>query len=47
VWVGTVTFLTFKIIASFTSNRAPIADEQAGLDVPEMGLEGYAAEYGE
>jgi Amt family ammonium transporter len=46
-WVGTVTFLSLKIIAAFTPNRAPAADELAGLDVPEMGIEGYATELGE
>jgi Amt family ammonium transporter len=46
-WVGTITFLTMKVIGAFMENRAPAVDEQAGLDVPEMGLEGYAAEYGE
>jgi Amt family ammonium transporter len=44
LWVGTVTFLTFKLLGAFTPNRTPVLDEQAGLDVPEMGLEGYATE---
>jgi Amt family ammonium transporter len=47
VWVGTITFITFKAIGAFMPNRAAVVDEQIGLDVPEMGLEGYAAEYGE
>jgi Amt family ammonium transporter len=47
VWVGTITFVTFKIIGLFTPNRAPIDDEVIGLDVPELGLEGYATEVGE
>jgi Amt family ammonium transporter len=46
-WVGTVTFVTFKIIGAFMPNRPPVTDEHAGLDVPEMGLEGYATELGE
>jgi Amt family ammonium transporter len=46
-WVGTVTFVTFKIIGALMRNRVPVEDEHAGLDVPEMGLEGYAPEMGE
>jgi Amt family ammonium transporter len=47
LWVSTVTFLTFKVIGSLTPNRVPPDDERSGLDVPEMGIEGYAAEFGE
>jgi Amt family ammonium transporter len=46
-WVGTVTFLTFKILEGFTRQRAAPEDERLGLDVPEMGIEGYATELGE
>jgi Amt family ammonium transporter len=44
VWVGGVTFLAFKIIGLFTTHRVPTFDEHAGLDVPELGIEGYAME---
>jgi ammonium transporter, Amt family len=46
-WVSIVTFVTFKVLGAFTVARAPAEDEQAGLDVPEMGIEGYAMEVGE
>jgi Amt family ammonium transporter len=46
-WVATVTFVTFKVLGLLTRARAPAEDEQMGLDVPEMGLEGYATEVGE
>ena len=46
-WVGTITFVTFKVIGAFTPARTPLEDEHVGLDVPEMGLEGYATELGE
>jgi Amt family ammonium transporter len=45
VWVGSITFVTFKILGTLTPNRASAEDERAGLDVPEMGLEGYAGEF--
>jgi Amt family ammonium transporter len=44
VWVGTLTFLALSVIGLFTRNRARAEDELAGLDVPEMGIEGYATE---
>jgi len=46
-WVAAVTFVTFKVLSAFTPQRAPAADEYQGLDVPEMGIEGYAVEVGE
>jgi ammonium transporter, Amt family len=46
-WVGSITFLTFKVLSAFTPQRAAVEDEQLGLDVPEMGIEGYATEIGE
>jgi Amt family ammonium transporter len=46
-WVSAVTFVTFKVLAFFTAARAAAADEIMGLDVPEMGIEGYATEIGE
>jgi len=44
VWVGGITYLTLKVVSSFTPNRAPAEHERMGLDVPEMGIEGYATE---
>ncbi len=46
-WVGTITFVTFKMIGLFTPQRVSIEDERIGLDVPEMGIEGYTTEVGE
>jgi Amt family ammonium transporter len=46
-WVGTITFLTFKVLGAFTPQRAALEDERSGLDVPEMGIEGYTTEIGE
>jgi len=45
-WTGTVTFLAFRAIDLVSKNRVPPATELAGLDVPEMGIEGYAIEGG-
>jgi Amt family ammonium transporter len=44
IWVGTMTFLALRFIGLFMRNRARTEDELAGLDVPEMGIEGYATE---
>ena len=46
-WVAIVTFVAFKVLNVFTPNRVPPSDEYVGLDVPEMGIEGYAVEVGE
>jgi Amt family ammonium transporter len=46
-WVGGVTFLAFKVLGFFMKHRTPPEDEHLGLDVPEMGIEGYAIEVGE
>ncbi|HVU50995.1 MAG TPA: ammonium transporter [Polyangia bacterium] len=46
-WVGAMTFLIFKVVGLFTGARAHAEDERVGLDVPEMGIEGYATEVGE
>jgi len=46
-WVGTITFVTFKMIGLLTPQRVSIEDERIGLDVPEMGIEGYTTEVGE
>jgi Amt family ammonium transporter len=46
-WVASITFVTFKILGAFTHARADVADEREGLDVPEMGIEGYTTELAE
>jgi Amt family ammonium transporter len=46
IWTGTVTYVAFRVIDMFSRNRVPPATEMAGLDVPEMGIEGYAIEGG-
>jgi Amt family ammonium transporter len=43
-WVSTVTFLTLRAIGSFIPNRVSAVAELDGLDVPEMGIEGYTTE---
>jgi ammonium transporter, Amt family len=43
-WVGTMTFIALRIIGALTGNRVSPQDEIGGLDVPEMGIEGYAVE---
>ena len=45
-WVATVTFLAFRVLGALTPSRAAVEDEVGGLDVPEMGIEGYAVEGG-
>lgn len=45
-WVGGMTFIAFRVAGWFTRGRAAADDEVAGLDVPEMGIEGYAVEGG-
>jgi ammonium transporter, Amt family len=45
-WVGTVTFIAFRVIDVFAKHRVPPSSEVGGLDVPEMGIEGYAVEIG-
>jgi Amt family ammonium transporter len=45
-WVGTVTFIAFRVIDVFAKHRVPPSSELGGLDVPEMGIVGYAVEIG-
>jgi len=51
VFVGVIGFLVFKLIDVTVGNRVSPEDEIAGLDVPEMGVAGYAGvkmdKYGE
>ena len=44
VWVGMVTYITMRILDAVVGNRASAGAELEGLDVPEMGIEGYAME---
>jgi len=44
VWAGSLTYLALRGIEALVGNRVPPADEIGGLDVPEMGMEGYAME---
>jgi Amt family ammonium transporter len=46
LWVGTVAFIALKVIDALVGNRVTANDELGGLDVPEMGIEGYAVEIG-
>jgi ammonium transporter, Amt family len=41
VFVGGLSFLFFKVLNAFKLLRAQPADELVGLDMPEMGLNGY------
>jgi ammonium transporter, Amt family len=41
-WVALATYVSLKVIEAFIGNRVPLEDEVAGLDIPEMGVEGYA-----
>jgi len=43
-WVGSVTFLTMKLVGALVPNRVSAETEVQGLDVPEMGMEGYSTE---
>ncbi len=43
-WVATMTFLAMKLANALVGNRVPASTEIQGLDVPEMGMEGYSAE---
>jgi len=45
VYVGSVSALTFFVIGKVIGNRVAEADELEGLDLPEMGIEGYSPEY--
>jgi Amt family ammonium transporter len=44
LWAGTLAFLTMRVSAFFVPNRVAAIAEFDGLDVPEMGIEGYATE---
>jgi Amt family ammonium transporter len=42
IYVGAVGWLVFKLTEKLVGNRVSAKDELAGLDIPEMGVEGYA-----
>ena len=42
IYVGIVGFIVFKLIDLTVGNRVKPEDELMGLDIPEMGVEGYA-----
>ena len=44
LWVGTITFVALRITDALVGNRVSRREELAGLDVPEMGIEGYTTE---
>jgi ammonium transporter, Amt family len=45
-YVGVMSGAAFYVIGKIAGNRVSAEDEMAGLDVPEMGVEGYATEGG-
>ena len=45
VYVGSVSAQTIFVIGKVVGNRVTEADELEGLDLPEMGIEGYSPEY--
>lgn len=42
IFVGAIGYAMFTILEKTIGNRVPAADELVGLDIPEMGVEGYA-----
>jgi Amt family ammonium transporter len=46
LWAGTVSYIAFRLIDLVARQRVSPGTEIAGLDVPEMGIEGYAVESG-
>jgi Amt family ammonium transporter len=44
LWASAITWVSLRIIGSLVGNRVQPREELAGLDVPEMGIEGYAVE---
>ncbi len=41
-WVGTTTALSLGLLGKLVGNRPSVEDELSGLDVPELGMPGYA-----
>jgi Amt family ammonium transporter len=44
VWVSIATYISLALVERLLGNRTRIEDEVAGLDIPEMGIEGYAGD---
>jgi Amt family ammonium transporter len=44
VWVASATWVTFRLVGLVSDNRVSPMVERDGLDVPEMGMEGYSTE---
>ncbi len=44
LWVGIMTWVALKISGALVGNRVSAETEGIGLDVPEMGMEGYTTE---
>jgi Amt family ammonium transporter len=44
LWAGTITYVTMRILDATVGNRVTPRAELDGVDVPEMGIEGYAME---
>jgi Amt family ammonium transporter len=44
LWVGVVTWVALRITGALVGNRVSSDTEIIGLDVPEMGMEGYSVE---
>src|SRR3954471_5511231 len=47
VWVGLTAALAMKVVNALFINRSAREDEVVGLDIPEMGMPGYADEQGD
>jgi Amt family ammonium transporter len=47
VWVGGAAAISMKLIDAVLGNRPAREDELMGLDIPEMGMSGYADEQGD
>jgi Amt family ammonium transporter len=45
-FVGTLSYVIFALLDRLVGNRVSLADELQGLDLAEMGMEGYAVEQG-
>ena len=44
IYVGTSAAFCFWLVDKLAGNRVSLADELTGLDVPELGMEGYSLE---
>ncbi|MDX2023781.1 MAG: ammonium transporter [Deltaproteobacteria bacterium] len=44
MWVGVTAVVAYKVVNVFSPHRSLAEDELSGLDIPEMGIEGYPVE---